>query len=52
MSVSVIVCLERSDGKEVKCMNKGLGYIQAVLDFILKLISFFKKDEDTDGSKA
>ena len=34
-------------------MNKGMSYIQIVLDFLLKLISFFKKDEDkTDGSKA
>ena len=28
-------------------MDKGLGYIQIVLDFILKLISFFKKNDDT-----
>lgn len=27
-------------------MDKGLGYIQIILDFLLKLISFFKKDED------
>ncbi len=26
-------------------VDKGLNYIQIVLDFILKLISFFKKDE-------
>ncbi len=26
-------------------MNKGLNYIQIVLDFILKLVSFFKKDD-------
>ncbi len=28
-------------------MDKGLSYIQIILDFLLKLISFFKKDEDT-----
>lgn len=27
-------------------MDKGLNYIQIVLDFILKLISFFKKNDD------
>ena len=42
-----------ADGKEVVRMNKGMGYIQVVLDFILKLISFFKKDEDkTSGTNA
>jgi hypothetical protein len=34
-------------------MDKGLNYIQIVLDFILKLISFFKKDDDqSSGKKA
>jgi len=32
-------------------MEKGLSYIQIVLDFLLKLISFFKKDDAQNTDK-
>ena len=32
-------------------VDKGLNYIQIVLDFLLKLISFFKKNDDQNTGK-